>query len=37
MKLPNEVKLILDRLNKNEFSAYVVGGAVRDYLLGKNP
>ncbi|TGA97032.1 CCA tRNA nucleotidyltransferase [Sporolactobacillus shoreae] len=26
---------ILDRLNENGFEAYVVGGAVRDYLLGR--
>lgn len=37
MKLPVEVELILDKLNNNGFSAYVVGGAVRDYLLGKAP
>lgn len=37
MKLPLEVKIILDKLNNNRFSAYVVGGAVRDYLLGKRP
>ncbi len=29
--------LIVDRLKKNGFEAYIVGGAVRDLLLGKIP
>ncbi len=37
MKITEEVRLILDRLNNNGYSAYVVGGAVRDSLLGKVP
>ena len=28
---------ITDRLNAEGFSAYIVGGAVRDLLLGKKP
>lgn len=35
--LPKEVKTILDKLKENGFQAYVVGGAVRNYLLGKSP
>jgi putative nucleotidyltransferase with HDIG domain len=33
--LPKEVKDILDTLKKNKFQAYIVGGSVRDILLGK--
>lgn len=36
IKLPETIKLVLDKLEKNGFSAYAVGGAVRDYILG-NP
>lgn len=35
--LPKEVKIILDKLKENGFQGYVVGGAVRNYLLGKTP
>lgn len=35
--LPNEVKIALDNLNKNGFEAYIVGGCVRDSLLGDSP
>lgn len=37
MNLPKEVSLILSRLRENGYLAFVVGGAVRDFLLGKNP
>lgn len=37
MQLPVDVKFILKELNKNGFEAYVVGGCVRDSLLGKEP
>lgn len=37
MRLPLDVKYILNELNKNGFEAYVVGGCVRDSLLGKEP
>ena len=30
-------KKILHTLNKNGYDAYIVGGAVRDFLLGKEP
>lgn len=36
MKIPEEVKLIIDQLQKKKFEAYVVGGCVRDLLM-KNP
>ena len=35
MSLPPEVSLILDMLSANGFSAHVVGGAVRDSLIGR--
>lgn len=37
MKLPLDVKTILRKLNDNKFESYVVGGCVRDTLLGKTP
>ncbi len=35
--LPKEVKKILSVLNQNGFEAYIVGGCVRDILMGKAP
>ena len=35
--LPLLVQNVLERLEKNGFSAYVVGGCVRDSLQGKKP
>lgn len=35
--LPNEVKNIINELNKNNFEAFAVGGCVRDSLLGIIP
>ena len=35
MKINNNVKLVLKMINDHNYSAYIVGGAVRDYLLGK--
>ncbi len=37
MKIPEAVSVILDRLESNGFEAFVVGGCVRDSLLGKTP
>lgn len=34
-KLPNEVKIILDKFIKAKFQIYIVGGAVRDLLTKK--
>ncbi len=37
MKIPKEVQTIIEKLEKREFEAYIVGGCVRDFLLGKKP
>ena len=37
MKLPVDVKVILNKLNESGYEAYVVGGCVRDSLIGKKP
>ncbi|MBI2068711.1 MAG: HD domain-containing protein [Candidatus Yanofskybacteria bacterium] len=37
MELPNEVKNIIEKLEKAGYQGYVVGGCVRDLLLGKEP
>ena len=34
---PKQLDTILEKLEKNGFEAYVVGGAVRDIVLGKKP
>ena len=35
--IPDNVKKILTRLNDNGFDGYIVGGAVRDYVMGSPP
>ena len=35
--LPENVKLIIDNLNKNNFEAFIVGGCVRDSIIGLTP
>ncbi len=35
--LPHNVKLIIKRLRSLGFEAYIVGGAVRDFLMGNTP
>jgi len=35
--LPMEVKEILSEINNAGYEAYIVGGCVRDFLLGKEP
>src|SRR3990172_1087215 len=35
IKLPIEVKNILNKFQKNNFQIYIVGGAVRDLLMSK--
>ena len=35
--LPNDVKMILNTLLRANYEAYVVGGAVRDVMLNKEP
>ena len=37
LPLPDMVRLVLEKLNGAGFSAYLVGGCVRDALLGKQP
>ncbi len=37
MKLPKNVEYILRELNKNGYEGYIVGGCVRDYLMGTKP
>ncbi len=37
MNLPNNVMFVLDRLESHGFSAYLVGGCVRDYVMGIAP
>ncbi len=37
MKIPEEVQLIIKTLNEAVFEAYVVGGCVRDLVLGNEP
>ena len=35
--LPKDVESILDKLERNGYEAYVVGGCVRDALMGRDP
>jgi len=37
MTLPKEVKSILEKLEENKFESFVVGGCVRDLLMGNEP
>lgn len=37
MEIPIEVKNIIEKLKKNGFEAFVVGGCVRDFLRGVEP
>lgn len=37
MKLPNEIEKVLQELTESGYEAYLVGGAVRDFLLGTPP
>lgn len=37
MKIPKEVQAIVKRLSEAGFQAYIVGGCVRDLLLGREP
>ena len=37
MQLPEQVKFIISELNKNGYEGYIVGGCVRDYLMGIPP
>ena len=35
--MPDEIYFIIDTLEKNGYEAFIVGGCVRDNLLGKTP
>lgn len=37
IKIPNDVKTVMDVLTKNGYKAYVVGGCVRDSIMGRTP
>jgi poly(A) polymerase/tRNA nucleotidyltransferase (CCA-adding enzyme) len=37
MKLPQEIKTILNKLEKSGFETYVVGGCARDLLINREP
>ncbi len=37
IKMPAGARYIIEQLNKHGFEAYIVGGCVRDSLLGKTP
>lgn len=37
LDIPDYVKLIIERLERKGYEAYLVGGSVRDMLLGKTP
>jgi poly(A) polymerase/tRNA nucleotidyltransferase (CCA-adding enzyme) len=37
MRIPEEVKFIIEKLNENGFEAYIVGGCVRDFLRNVEP
>lgn len=37
IQLPKTVKQILNRLSESGFEAYIVGGCVRDCIMGKEP
>jgi tRNA nucleotidyltransferase (CCA-adding enzyme) len=37
LQVPSDVVAIIDRLKEAEFEAYVVGGCVRDALMGSEP
>lgn len=37
MNIPKNVKYILDELNNEGYEAYIVGGCVRDIIIGRTP
>ena len=37
LKIPEKIEKVLDKLCQNGFEAYIVGGCVRDMLMGKTP
>src|SRR3989344_6334749 len=37
MKIPTEVKSVIEKLVQANYEVYIVGGCVRDLLMGKTP
>lgn len=37
MKIPKQVKFVIEQLKNHGFEAYIVGGCVRDFLIGNEP
>ncbi|MBQ3423439.1 MAG: CCA tRNA nucleotidyltransferase, partial [Romboutsia sp.] len=37
IKLPKNVRFIIDEIYKNGYEAFIVGGCVRDSILGLEP
>ena len=37
IKLPKNVQFIIDQIYKSGYEAFIVGGCVRDSILGLNP
>ena len=37
IEMPKNVCFILNKLEENNYDAYIVGGCVRDSLIGKTP
>lgn len=37
IKMPIDVQYILGKLKRNDFKAYIVGGCVRDNIMGREP
>lgn len=37
IKIPKQVNEILDTLHNSGYEAYIVGGCVRDAVLGRSP
>ena len=37
IKIPNDVRKVMDVLTNNGYKAYVVGGCVRDSIMGRTP
>ena len=37
IKIPPKTEYVIEQLEKNGFEAYIVGGCVRDMLLGLKP
>lgn len=37
LQIPKNIGFVIEKLTKNSFKAYIVGGCVRDMLMGKTP